>query len=117
MYWTLRCLLNSVYANLNGNMLIQASDSHPPGHFQNLSTLELPFVFIIFFSLALYCTSQAGSRYGFTALLFLHVQGQAINCMKTIQSEQDAEKLPTQLSKGFVMLLSRCTLLQAEELV
>lgn len=71
------------------------------------------FAFLLHFAALL----RPGSIYGFTALFFLHVQGQAINCMKTIQSEQDAEKLPTQLSKGFVMLLSRYTPLQAEVLV
>lgn len=77
----------------------------PPGHFQNPSTPGTSLCFQFFyFLLHLTALPRPGSIYGFAALFFLHVQGQAINCLKMIQSEQDAEKLPTQLSKGFVML-------------
>ena len=55
--------------------------------------LLIPFVFSC--SLHFTVLPRPRSIYGFTELFFLHAQGQAINCMKTIQNEQDAEKLPT----------------------
>lgn len=72
------------------------SDSQPSWTFPE--SLHLcNFYFLLFFSGSLHFTvlPRPRSIYGFTELFFLHAQGQAVSCVKTIQKEQDAEKLPT----------------------